>query len=70
MNDHKTSSLQIAKLFIEIEEIKNKIHSTALPLCAHLAPEETMELAQSLDLAANAIEQFQKQAKIQVTEAK
>ena len=70
MTEHKMSSLQIAKLFIGLEEVRLKIHSEILPLCTRLAPEETIELAQTLDLATSAIEQFQKQTKIQMTEAK
>lgn len=52
-------SIKLAKLTIALEEIKMRIYGEILPLCAHLAPEETDEMAQSLELAASAIAQHQ-----------
>lgn len=50
-------SQQLAKLFIDLAEMRNKINAEILPACAHLAPEETGEIVQAIELAASAIEQ-------------
>lgn len=52
-------SILLAKLTIALEETKQRIYNEILPLCANLAPEETDEMAQSLELAASAIQQHQ-----------
>jgi len=48
-------SLSTAKLFIALDEVKARIFSEILPLCAHLAPEETEELSQMLEMSADSI---------------
>jgi len=53
----QNNSLQLAKLFIALEETRARIWNEILPLCAHLAPEELAEVAQSLELAASTIDQ-------------
>ncbi len=59
MTNHE-KSIQLAKLTIALEEIKQRIYGEILPLCAHLALQETIEMAQTLELAAETIASHQK----------
>lgn len=59
-------SILLAKLTIALDETKQRIMGEILPLCAHLAPKELAEVSQLLELAASAIEQHQKQFKLQM----
>lgn len=52
-------TIQLAKLFIALEETKARIYNEILPLCANLAPEETIEMVQSLEIAAEDISSHQ-----------
>lgn len=63
-------SIQLAKLTIALEEIKQRIYSEILPLCAHLAPEETAEISQSLELSAQTIEAHQNKFRLQEVEVR
>lgn len=54
------NSIQLAKLTIALEEVKAKIYSEILPMCAHLAPEDMAELSQTLEIAAVTIADHQR----------
>lgn len=56
----QNNSIQLAKLFIALEETKNRIYWEILPLCARVAPEELGEVTRSLELSASAIDQHLK----------
>lgn len=63
-------SYQLARLHVMLEEIKRQIYNDAIPLCLHLAPSETAEMAQALELAAQSIEAHQKQYRLVAEESR
>jgi hypothetical protein len=63
-------SYQLAKLHIALEEVKQRIYGEIIPLSAHLAPAETAEMAQALELAAQSIEAHQKQYRLVAEESR
>lgn len=69
MTNHD-KSLQLALLHISLDEVQAKINHTLLPLCAHLAAEETAEMAQTLNDAAEAIQRHLSKWQLQAVENK
>ncbi len=67
---NQDESLQLAQFHVALHEVQAKINSTLLPLCAHLAPEETAEMAQSLNDAAEAIQRHLSKWQLQAVESK
>lgn len=59
-------SIQIARLFTNLNSLRSLIRNEINPLCFHLAEEETTELTQSLELAAAAVDEHLKKYRIQV----
>lgn len=66
----QNKSLQLAKFHIALHDLQAKINSEILPLCAHLAAEETAEMAQTLNDAAEAIQRHLSKWQLQAVESK
>ncbi len=61
-------NFQIAKLFVSLSELKDKLHAEILPLAAHTGVNvENAQLYESLEILATDIDEHLKNFKLTVT---